>query len=87
MEVGDEAAVQRTVATVVEWFGQLDVLVNNAGGSVLEMTLADWNAVITSHLTGTLLCSKHAARAMVNQQEGGKIVDGGYAVADRLLPE
>ncbi len=81
MDVGDEAAVQRTIATVVERFGNLDIVVNNAGGfaggSVLEMTLEDWNAVITSHLTGTLLCSKHAARAMVKRREGGKIINIG----------
>ena len=79
LDVRDEAAVEKTVARVVERFGRLDVLVNNAGqfigGSVLAMKLDDWNAVIATHLTGSMLCAKHAARAMVAARRGGKIIN------------
>ena len=79
LDVRDEAAVEATVAQVVERFGRLDILVNNAGqfigGSVLDMKLDDWNAVIGTHLTGSMLCAKHAARAMVAAGRGGKIIN------------
>lgn len=47
------------------------------GGSVLELNREDWEVVIGTHLTGTFLCSKHAARAMINGGSGGKIINIG----------
>jgi 2-deoxy-D-gluconate 3-dehydrogenase len=81
LDVRDEDAVRRTIDAVGERFGRLDVLVNAAGnfrgGSALELSLADWQAVLDTHLTGTFLCSRHAARAMVAAGGGGKIVNIG----------
>lgn len=80
-DVRDEDAVSAGVAHVIEAFGHLDILVNNAGnfdgGSVLEMTRASWGAVLDTHLTGSFLCAKHAARHMVERAEGGKIINIG----------
>lgn len=59
--------------------GGLDVLVNNAGilrdKTLLKTDLAMWDAVIAVHLTGTFLCTQAAARVMVEQGEGGSIVN------------
>lgn len=81
LDVADEAAVERTVAGVVERFGHLDVLVacagDFAGGSALELPLADWERVLASHVTGTFLCARHAARAMAAGGQGGKILTVG----------
>ena len=81
LDVRDEEAIERTVAGVLQRFGRLDIMINNAElfrrGSVLELSQEDWDAVLGSHLTGTFLCSKHAARAMVDRGGGGKIINLG----------
>lgn len=68
-----EAMVQRTVDT----FGRLDILVCCAGitrdNLIHKMTDEDWNAVISTHLTGSFLCCQAAQRVMVPQGYG-KIV-------------
>lgn len=81
IDVRDEDAVIRTVAQVVARFGRLDILVNNAGlfrgGSVLDLAREDWEDVIGTHLTGSFLCAKHAAKSMVAHGGNGKIINIG----------
>jgi 2-deoxy-D-gluconate 3-dehydrogenase len=78
LDVCDEASVERTVRGVVERFGHLDILVNNAGDvnrrSVMELERSEWDRVIAVNLTGTFLCTKHAARQMTAQRSG-KIIN------------
>jgi 2-dehydro-3-deoxy-D-gluconate 5-dehydrogenase len=78
MDVTDEASIAAAVDGVFTRFGRLDILVNNAGNaqasSVLEQSLAEWNRVIATDLTGPMLCTKHAARVMQHQRSG-KIVN------------
>jgi len=77
-DVGNEDDVERMTAQVVKEFGGLDLLVNNAGIEkqvpLLEMTLADWNAVMTTNLTGAFLCLREAAKVMAHGT-GGVIVN------------
>lgn len=77
--VADGASVAAAMAAVVERFGRLDVLVNNAGvGSVdafLDTPDEHWQRVIGVNLTGTFLCSREAARLMHQSGQGGVIVN------------
>ena len=81
LDVRDEEAVQQTVARVEERFGSLDILVNSAGntrgGPLLSMSRVDLDAVLDTHLTGSFLCAKHAAWAMIARGSGGKIINIG----------
>src|SRR5206468_1702874 len=62
--VSDETAADGLVASAVSAFGRLDVLINNAGilrdKTLLKLELADWQAVLDVHLTGSFLCLRAA---------------------------
>ena len=84
-DVSDEAQSGEMIAQAVDQFGRLDILVNNAGivrdGSIFNMSVDDFDAVIKVHLRGTWLPCKHAAvhwRA-VNKETGlpvnGRIIN------------
>ena len=80
LDVRDEAQVERAVADTVAGFGRLDILVNNAGVGFLISPVVDtdaerWRTVIDVNLTGAFLCTKHAARVMIGQGEGGRVVN------------
>lgn len=65
-DVSKEDQVVAMFGTVTKQFGTLDVLVNNAGiqkdSKFIEMSLADWQAVIDTNLTGAFLCSREAVK-------------------------
>jgi acetoin reductase-like protein len=79
VDVRDPEQVQRMVDTAVEQFGGLDILVNNAGvGKIipfLETTAQDWNFMFDINCKGLLWCSQAAARQMIKQGHGGKIIN------------
>ena len=74
----DEAQVQAMVARVRDAYGGVDILVNNAGilggESVVDMPLERWNRQIAVNLTGTVLCTKHVGRLMIEQGRRGSII-------------
>ncbi len=79
LDTGDEQSVADALAGVVDAYGRLDVLVNNAGISGVskptdEITLEEWNRVIAINLTGVFLCTKHAI-AYLRRSGGGSIVN------------
>ncbi len=81
-DVRFEDQVEAMVANTVNAFGHVDMLVNNAGVGYL-MTLIvdtpsdDWDAVLGVNLKGMFLCTKHVARHLIAQGNGGRIVNIG----------
>jgi NAD(P)-dependent dehydrogenase (short-subunit alcohol dehydrogenase family) len=77
--VASAEGAARIVKTAVDAFGKLDILVNNAGilrdKSLLKMDEPMWDSVIEVHLKGTFLCTQAAAKQMVSQGAGGRIVN------------
>jgi glucose 1-dehydrogenase len=65
-DVADEAAVEALFQRAVDHFGTVDIVVNNAGlqkdAALDQMTLAQWNQVIGTNLTGQFLCLRAAVR-------------------------
>ena len=74
-DVADEASVEAAMAAVLQCFGRIDVLVNNAGiGEQKEPTVGQtfegFNRLLGVHLGGTFLMSRAAARTMLAQRSG-----------------
>jgi NAD(P)-dependent dehydrogenase (short-subunit alcohol dehydrogenase family) len=90
-DVSDEADVARFTASVLDRYGRIDVLVNNAGIASIEpaeeMPVARWRQVIDVNLTGPFLLSQAFGRRMLAQGAGSIVniasVAGLRGVADR----
>jgi len=88
-DVTDEDAVASMVERTVERWGAVDGLVNNvayaANKSVLDCTEAEWDRVMDLSLKSAFLCTKHAARAMI-ESGGGSIVNVASTSGHRGTP-
>jgi NAD(P)-dependent dehydrogenase (short-subunit alcohol dehydrogenase family) len=74
-DVTNESQVQTVIDAVVQRFGRIDALVNNAGiaeqsAPTTEQSVDAFERVLRVHLSGTFLCSKWAARQMLVQRSG-----------------
>lgn len=73
-DVTDEEQVQAMAQAVMEAYGRIDVLVNNAGVQVnvglLELQTRHWDLTMRVNLRGPFLCCKHIAPMMVEQRSG-----------------
>jgi 3-oxoacyl-[acyl-carrier protein] reductase len=73
-DVTKEADVERTYREVFEKFGDLDILINNAGFGIfktlVEMDLADFESLFATNVTGAMLMARSAARHFIARQRG-----------------
>lgn len=74
LNVADEASVEQAFEKVVQEFGKLDFLVNNAGITkdqlLLRMKAEDFSSVVDTNLRGTFLCTKAATKLMLKARSG-----------------
>ncbi|NKB65956.1 MAG: SDR family oxidoreductase [Candidatus Latescibacteria bacterium] len=80
--VAEADQVQDMIDQTIKRFGRLDILVNNAGSRpgpdrvpIVELTEAAWDQVQSTNAKGTFLCGQAAARALIAQGEGGRIIN------------
>ena len=82
-DVSDQAAVEAAFAATVGRFGRLDMLFNNAGTNVAakpidELSIDEWDTVISVNLHGAFLCARAAFAQMRGQDpQGGRIINNG----------
>lgn len=78
-DVSSETDVVNLVEKTVATYGGVDILVNNAGIyptiPVMNMTLADFDKVLSVNLKGVFLCTKYVAAKLIAQGRGGRIIN------------
>ena len=78
-DVSDWAGAEHMVQQAIDTYGRLDVLVNNAGilrdRMLVNMSEAEWDAVIKVHLKGTFAPARHAAAYWREQSKAGQPID------------
>ena len=88
-DIGDEETPNRLVTTALQEFGQLDLLVNNAGTfeskPFLDVSTQDLDGYLRGNLRGTYLTSQAVVRQMMQQGEGGAIVNIGTVLIDHAV--
>ena len=79
LDLADLPDAANVIDDLADALGGLDVLVNNSGtsreGKALELGYDDWRQTLSVDLDGAFLCSQRAARRMVDQGRGGRIVN------------
>jgi NAD(P)-dependent dehydrogenase (short-subunit alcohol dehydrogenase family) len=91
-DMTDANSIAALFAKVKDSYGRLDLLFNNAGMGTPampfeELTLAQWQAVVSTNLTASFLCTQHAFRIMKDQSpRGGRIINNGSISAHAPRP-
>jgi NAD(P)-dependent dehydrogenase (short-subunit alcohol dehydrogenase family) len=79
LDVTDGASIDAAFAAVVERAGGLDILINNAAvfdmAPVVEITRESYERLFAINVSGTLFCMQAAARQMIAQRRGGRIIN------------
>ena len=91
VDVSNRESIRKMIAQTVEAFGSLDVIFNNAGiiqtASYLEITEADWKRLMDVNSLGVLMGTQEAAKQMIAQGRGGKIINTASIGAKQGYPQ
>jgi NAD(P)-dependent dehydrogenase (short-subunit alcohol dehydrogenase family) len=89
-DAGDKAQVDAFYASLADWRGAPDLLVNNAGiqtwAPLLDLKESDWDRVIRTNLKGCFLNAQAAGRLMRERGQGGRIVNIGSGASKLAFP-
>ena len=73
-DVTSKAQVDEMVARVLDEFGRVDILINNAGiahsANILDISEEEWDLMIGTHMKGTLFCTQAVSKTMIEQGSG-----------------
>jgi 2-deoxy-D-gluconate 3-dehydrogenase len=79
LDVTKTASIQDMVSKVLDEWGRIDVLVNNAGVNIrqyaVDVTEEAWDLIVDTDLKGVFFCSQAVARHMIQRGGGGKIIN------------
>jgi meso-butanediol dehydrogenase / (S,S)-butanediol dehydrogenase / diacetyl reductase len=79
LDVAERKKVRDAIRTTVDRFGRLDVMFNNAGLNkplpFMEVDEDNFNSIMRVNVFGVLICTQEAARQMMAQGDGGKIIN------------
>lgn len=86
LDVTDNDAVQRAINQIIEHFGRIDILLNNAGISgnvqpIHQLSITDWHAVMDVNLNGMFYVLRATLSYMVDAKVQGSIVNMGSSMA------
>ena len=91
VDVSNRESIKKMIAETVEAFGSLDVMFNNAGiiqtAFYLEITEADWKRLMDVNGLGVLMGTQEAAKQMIAQGGGGKIINTASIGAKQGYPQ
>ena len=89
-DVSQQADAQALMDHAASEFGQIDILINNAGVEkempFLDTPLEDWNKIIAVNLTGPWLCTQAAAKHMAAKKNGGRVINISSVHEDMTMP-
>lgn len=89
-DVSSQGDVNSLIQQTIAKFGKLDIFVNNAGLekkiAFVDFPLEEWNKIMAVNLTGMFLCSQAAAKQMIAQGNGGRIINISSIHEDLPMP-
>jgi NAD(P)-dependent dehydrogenase (short-subunit alcohol dehydrogenase family) len=90
LDVTDDAGIGPAFDTAENSLGPIDILVNNAGmnvpGAVLDRSLDEFDAVLTTDLRAPFVLAREAGRRMIGRGQGGRIINVASIGSFRVLP-